>query len=109
LASGAIMSSDQHQLSAIVARITFHNEENGFSVLKVKVANQKALVTVVGSVLGVQSGVTIRCTGHWHIDRQYGQRMVTPDCTPKTEPTTVTKAFWLATFTFNTEKPFSSL
>lgn len=74
---GLFMSSapsDQHQLSAIVARITFHNEENGFSVLKVNVDNQKAVVTVVGSVLGVQSGVTIRCKGSWHIDRQYGQQ-----------------------------------
>jgi exodeoxyribonuclease V alpha subunit len=68
------MSDDQHHLSAIVERITFHNEENGFSVLKVKVAKRQALVCVVGSALGVQPGVTIRCVGHWHVDRQYGQQ-----------------------------------
>ena len=75
------MSDDQHQLSAIVERITFHNEENGFSVLKVKVSKHAKLVSVVGSALGIQPGVTIRCVGQWHVDRQYGQQFKAEDIT----------------------------
>ena len=35
-------------LAGLVERVTFHNPENGFCVLRVKVRGQRDLVTVVG-------------------------------------------------------------
>ena len=37
-------------LSGTIERITYHNSENGFCVLRVKVKGYKDLVTITGSV-----------------------------------------------------------
>jgi exodeoxyribonuclease V alpha subunit len=37
-------ATDEKQVLAGVERVTFHNEENGFCVLRVKVRGQKDLV-----------------------------------------------------------------
>ena len=42
-------STDEKEvLAGLVERVTFHNEENGFCVLRVKARGQKDLVTVLG-------------------------------------------------------------
>ncbi len=41
-------SSPMEALAGLVERVTFHNAENGFCVLRVKVRGQRDLVTVVG-------------------------------------------------------------
>jgi exodeoxyribonuclease V alpha subunit len=41
-------SSTQEVLAGLVERITFHNSENGFCVLRAKARGQSDLVTVVG-------------------------------------------------------------
>jgi hypothetical protein len=40
-------------LAGLVERITFHNEENGFCVLRVKVRGQRDLITVVGHAASI--------------------------------------------------------
>jgi exodeoxyribonuclease V alpha subunit len=40
--------SDRELLAGLVERVTFHNEENGFCVLRIKARGQRELVTVVG-------------------------------------------------------------
>lgn len=40
-------------LSGVVERVTFHNEENGFCVLRVKARGRRDLDTVVGHVPSV--------------------------------------------------------
>lgn len=61
-------------LRGLIERITFHNPESGFAVLKVKVRDRKDLVTVVGSTASVTAGEHLEATGHWFIDRQHGQQ-----------------------------------
>jgi exodeoxyribonuclease V alpha subunit len=39
-------------LAGLVERVTFHNPETGFCVLRVKARGQKDLVTVVGTASG---------------------------------------------------------
>ena len=41
-------SSTQEVLAGLVERVTFHNDENGFCVLRVKARSHRELVTVVG-------------------------------------------------------------
>jgi exodeoxyribonuclease V alpha subunit len=43
-------------LSGLIERITFHNEENGWVVLKLKAKWHRDLVTVVGSLPSVSAG-----------------------------------------------------
>jgi len=43
-----------------VERITFTNEENGYSVIKVKVPGRKEPVSVVGNFVSVTPGEVLR-------------------------------------------------
>ena len=61
-------------LSGIVERVTFHNVESGFSVLRVKLTGRQDLATVVGKTTSVTAGEHVEATGRWVIDRQHGQQ-----------------------------------
>ena len=61
-------------LNGLIERVTYHNPENGFAVLKVKVRGQDSLVTVVGNTTTVTAGEHLEATGRWFIDRQHGQQ-----------------------------------
>lgn len=62
------------KLSGIVERITFVNEENGFSVIKIKVKGQAELVTVVGNMAAINIGAGIELQGEWSYDSKYGRQ-----------------------------------
>ncbi|MCB1135055.1 MAG: ATP-dependent RecD-like DNA helicase [Chlamydiia bacterium] len=55
-----------------IERITFHNEENGFTVAKLKEPRKKDLTCIVGSLPGLQVGETVHCKGTWKRDLAYG-------------------------------------
>lgn len=59
-------------LSGNVERVTYHNEENGFAVLKVKVKGHKDLVPVIGTVPNITPGEDITTKGYWRNDVQHG-------------------------------------
>jgi exodeoxyribonuclease V alpha subunit len=59
-------------LSGIIERITFHNPENGFAVLRVQANARRGLVTVVGHLAGAEVGEYVEATGSWTQDRDHG-------------------------------------
>lgn len=61
-------------LNGLIERVTFHNPENGFAVLKVKVKGRQDVVTVVGNTTSVTAGEHLQARGRWSIDRQHGQQ-----------------------------------
>ena len=64
----------QEVLAGIVERVTFHNAENGFCVLRVKARGVRDLVTVVGHAAAISAGEWITATGEWFNDRTHGQQ-----------------------------------
>lgn len=60
------------RLAGAVERVTFHSEETGFCVLRVKVKGKRDLVTVVGSAVAITPGEYVECAGSWHNDRAHG-------------------------------------
>lgn len=66
--------SNSEILSGIVDRVTFHNEENGFSVLKLTVKGQKDPATLVGRVAQITPGEHVVAEGAWIIDRTHGRQ-----------------------------------
>jgi exodeoxyribonuclease V alpha subunit len=74
-------------LSGLIERVTFHNEENGWAVLKVKAKGQRDLVTVVGSLASVSAGEWLTAQGRWVQDKEYGQQF-RADMLNSTAPTT---------------------
>jgi exodeoxyribonuclease V alpha subunit len=61
-------------LAGLVERVTFHNGENGFSVLRIKARGHRDLVTVVGHSAVVSAGEWITASGEWINDRTHGQQ-----------------------------------
>jgi exodeoxyribonuclease V alpha subunit len=66
--------NDKEYLSGTIERITYHNADNGFCVIRVKVKGHKDLVTVTGNVPSVSAGEYIKCSGIWHNDRNHGKQ-----------------------------------
>ena len=61
-------------LEAVLERITFANEETGYTVARVAVRRFSDLVTVVGPLLGAQPGESLRLEGRWTNHSQYGRQ-----------------------------------
>ncbi len=59
-------------LAGLVERVTFHNAETGFCVLRVKARGQRELVTVVGHAATIASGEWVQMNGSWINDRTHG-------------------------------------
>ncbi|CAO4145227.1 SF1B family DNA helicase RecD2 [Methylorubrum extorquens] len=59
-------------LAGTVERVTFHNAETGFCVLKVQARGKRDLVPVVGHAPAIGAGEWITATGIWFTDRQHG-------------------------------------
>ena len=62
-------SSDREVLAGLVGRVTFHNPENGFCVLRTRARGHRDLVTVVGYAAMVAPGEWITASGEWVNDR----------------------------------------
>jgi len=60
------------QLTGVIERITFHNEDNGYCVLRVSARGHRDIVTVVGHCQQVVAGEYITATGDWVTDRSHG-------------------------------------
>jgi exodeoxyribonuclease V alpha subunit len=67
----------QEVSAGIVERVTFHNEENGFCVLRVKARGHRDLVTVVGHSATILAVEWITATGEWFNDRAHGLQFKT--------------------------------
>ncbi len=64
------------KLRCVVEHITYQNQENGWSVMKVKVKGYDNLVTLTGSLLDVPVGSVLLADGDWRVDPKYGQQFV---------------------------------
>ena len=71
-------------LSAIIERVTFHQPDTGFSVLRVQARGRRGLVTVVGHLPSVVAGEYLEATGEWVHDREHGEQFKAAEmrCTP---------------------------
>jgi exodeoxyribonuclease V alpha subunit len=63
---------EREALAGLVERVTFHNPESGFCVLRVKARGQRELVTVVGAAAAITAGEFVQASGTWVNDRAHG-------------------------------------
>jgi exodeoxyribonuclease V alpha subunit len=67
-------------LRGVVERITYHNEENGYTVAKLTPERGNSLfgadreVAIVGNMLGVVVGESVELTGRWTLHAEYGKQ-----------------------------------
>ena len=68
-------SAPTTRIHGILDRITFHNEENGYTVARfLDDSKEKNSITVVGYLSGVPVGSTLALTGSWITDSRYGKQ-----------------------------------
>jgi exodeoxyribonuclease V alpha subunit len=67
-------ASRQEVLAGLVERVTYHNAENGFCVLRARARGHRDLVTVVGHAATIAAGEWITASGEWINDRTHGRK-----------------------------------
>src|SRR5438045_366876 len=72
--TSALQPAQQH-VSGLVERVTFHSEETGFAVLRVKVKGYRELVTVIGTLASVNAGEWLSAHGIWVHDKEHGLQL----------------------------------
>jgi len=65
-------ASSTEVLAGLVDRVTFHNPENGFCVLRVKARGQRDLITILGHAAMISAGEFVQASGSWVNDRTHG-------------------------------------
>jgi exodeoxyribonuclease V alpha subunit len=61
-------------LEGILERITYHSEQDGYTVARVQPRGKDHLVTIVGKLLGVQVGESLELEGRWVDHREHGRQ-----------------------------------
>ena len=67
-----VVPTDGEVLAGLVERVTFHNEQTGFCVLRVKARGHRDPVTIIGSAAAISAGEWITASGDWVNDRTHG-------------------------------------
>ncbi len=62
------------RLRGTIERITYHNEENGYTVAQLMPESKSYTVPVVGNMLGINVGESVELTGAWSSHPQYGRQ-----------------------------------
>jgi len=62
------------ELEGQIERITYSNEENGFTIARMKVRGQRDLVTIVGNLISPMPGEVLKMKGEWQQHPKYGEQ-----------------------------------
>jgi exodeoxyribonuclease V alpha subunit len=71
---GSNDASEREPLAGLVERVTFHNPDSGFCVLRIKVKGHHELVTLLGAAPSVAAGEYIQASGIWETPRDHGRQ-----------------------------------
>ena len=69
-----MISEQPEVLAGVVERVTFHNGDTGFCVLRVKARGHRDLATIIGHAATISAGEWITASGDWVNDRTHGQQ-----------------------------------
>jgi exodeoxyribonuclease V alpha subunit len=64
--------SQTEVLAGLVERVTFHSQESGFCVLRLKARGHRDLITTVGHAAMISAGEWVTASGVWINDRTHG-------------------------------------
>ncbi|ABW32131.1 SF1B family DNA helicase RecD2 [Acaryochloris marina] len=77
------------QLQGVVERLTFHSDESGYTVARLKAPRTRELITIVGSFANIQAGQTLQLQGIWRDHPKYGPQFQVKQY-KETKPATLT-------------------
>jgi exodeoxyribonuclease V alpha subunit len=61
-------------LQGVVERLTFHSQESGYTIARLKTPRERDLVTIVGNFANIQAGQTLQMSGFWREHPKFGQQ-----------------------------------
>lgn len=76
-------------LLGVVERLTYHSEESGYTIARIKPPAARDLVTIVGNFANIQAGQTLKLIGFWKEHPQYGLQFQVTQY-EETKPATLT-------------------
>ncbi|MFH0787947.1 MAG: ATP-dependent RecD-like DNA helicase [Pseudomonadota bacterium] len=62
-------------LEGSIERITFHNEENHFTIAKMKIKGRRDLLTIIGHLFSITPGEVLKIQGYYEQHPKYGQQV----------------------------------
>ena len=62
------------EIKGQIERVTYCNEENGYTIAKVRIQGRSDLVTVVGTLFSVTPGEVLKLKGQWSTHPKYGEQ-----------------------------------
>ncbi|KJR40019.1 recombinase D [Candidatus Magnetoovum chiemensis] len=68
------------ELQGQVERITFFNEDNAYTIARLKVNGYKDLVTIVGNIAAINPGEILKLKGFWDKHPKYGEQFKIHSC-----------------------------
>jgi exodeoxyribonuclease V alpha subunit len=71
------------EIDGTVERVSFHNANDGFVVLRVRPKGTSGVVTVVGHIAAVAEGESILAKGGWRDDRTHGRQFMAETIAPQ--------------------------
>src|SRR5512139_926970 len=63
------------EIKGQIERITYHNEENSYTITRMKVGGRHDFVTVVGNLLSVAPGELLKLKGTWETHPKFCQQL----------------------------------
>ncbi|HEU4964915.1 MAG TPA: ATP-dependent RecD-like DNA helicase [Bacilli bacterium] len=73
--NGQSGQNGREELSGTIKRITYVNEENGYTIASLKAEGKTNAVTVVGTMPGLSVGENVRLQGRWHRHEKFGLQL----------------------------------
>ncbi len=68
------MEQKNDYLQGVIERLTFHSEETGYAIARLKVPKAQDLITIVGNFANIQAGQTLALEGIWRSHPKYGDQ-----------------------------------
>src|SRR4030066_2400813 len=63
------------EIQGQLEKISYINEENGYTIAKMKVKGHRELITITGNLLPVTPGEILKLKGIWYNHPKYGEQI----------------------------------
>ncbi|MBD2093217.1 ATP-dependent RecD-like DNA helicase [Microcoleus sp. FACHB-1515] len=87
--SGSYHAPPIESLQGVVERLTYHSQESGYTIARLKAPRTSELVTITGNFANIQPGQTLHLNGTWREHPKYGQQFQVTQYR-ETKPATIT-------------------
>ncbi|MDR0652288.1 MAG: ATP-dependent RecD-like DNA helicase [Synergistaceae bacterium] len=75
-------AAEEEIIRGLLERVTYVNEENGYSVFKIRAEGESELVPVVGVTFKHVPGEELEFVGHWAVHPKFGIQFQFSECRP---------------------------